>query len=234
MSVTILWLPGAGIPHSLQEISDTAEACTADLNANLGPKYGEGWAGHYTCEILEPGKPIPASNEHLWLCHLDASIPVGGALGYHTKDVGNSPVLYVDMLKSPHWTLTASHEVMEAIVNPYVNRGFLTTYQVPGQPYPSQAFAYMEACDPVEGQPARWFTWKGKQYVFSNFVFPHYWIEGASGPYDREGYIHAPLTPAPGGVQTVFIMSGAAQIAADGMTVAGHPGDPMIHAGNRI
>jgi hypothetical protein len=228
MSVTILWLPGAGIPHSLQEIADTAEACTADLNANLGPRYGEGWAGHYTCEILEPGKPIPTSNEHLWLCHLDASIPVGGALGYHTKDVGNSPVLYVDMLKSPTWTLTASHEVCETIVNPYVNRGFLGMYGA------SQAFYYGECCDPVEGQPARFFTHKGKQYIFANFVFPHYWTEGAPGPYDLEGYIHAPLTPAPGGVQTVFVMSGATQISAEGLTPVTSRDDPRIHMGNRI
>ena len=234
MSVTILWLPGPGIPQSLQEIADTAEACTADLNATLGPHYGEGWQGHYTCEILEPGKAIPAASPHLWLCHLDPSIPVGGALGYHTKDAGNSPVLYVDMLKSPHWTLTVSHEVMEAVVNPQVNRGFLTTYQVPGQPFPSQAFAYMECCDPVEGQPARFFTHKGKTYIFSNVVFPAYWNEGDPGPYDLEGYIHAPLTPAPGGVQTVFIMSGAAQIAADGVRAISDPLDRMIHAGNRL
>jgi hypothetical protein len=70
--------------------------------------------------------------------------------------------------------------------------------------------------------------------VFSNFVFPHYWIEGASGPYDLEGYIHAPLTPAPGGVQTVFVMSGAAQISADGLNPVIRRDDPRIHLGNRI
>jgi hypothetical protein len=234
MSVTIYLVPDQDLNSNQPpdaEIVATAAALEAWITTDLGPAYGQGWQGHYPVVGLRRGERLPIPGERTWLLHLKASLPVA-ALGYHTRDVNGWPVLYVDVvaaaLHNQPWSLVASHEIAETLCNRYVDGGVLASYGV------GQGFYYQECCDPVEGQPAYFYPAKGVKYTMTNFVLPPYWVPGAKGPYDRNRYIRTPLTPAPGGVQTVFVVSGAAQIGADGATVADHPSDPMIHAGHRL
>ena len=234
MSVSIYLVPDSDL-NSTQppddEIVLTAMALTADIDAHLAPVYAEGWGGHYQVIGLRRGMTVPAPSPRVWLCHLKTALGVPGALGYHTRDVSGNPVLYVDVVGSfmhnQPWSLVASHEVFEAMVNPDVDRGVLASYGA------GQGFYYQECADPVEGQPGRFFRHLGKDYVFSNFVTPAYWRVGSPGPYDLNGYITEPLHPAGGGVQTVFVVSGAATISADGVHAVSDPDDPSIHAGHR-
>jgi hypothetical protein len=235
MSVRILLAPGPDLPStqpSDAEIAATATALTAWITTDLGPAYAEGWNGHYSVVALARGVPVPPPDPRTWICHLTAASTVQNALGYHTRDVNGNPELFVAVQASVQagrsWSLVASHEIAEALVNRFVDAGILASYG------PGQGFYYMEACDPVEGQPGYFSHHAGVDYAMSNFVLPAYWHTNLPGPYDRGGYITLPLHPAPGGVQTVFVVSGAAQIGADGATVAGTAADPMIHAGNRI
>jgi hypothetical protein len=215
MSVRILLAPGPDLPSTQPsdgEIAATAAALTAWITTDLGPAYAEGWNGHYSVGALARGVP--------------------NALGYHTRDVNGNPELFVAVQASLQagrpWSLVASHEIAEALVNRFVDAGILASYG------PGQGFYYMEAADPVEGQPGYFYHHAGVDYAMSNFVLPAYWHTNLPGPYDRGGYITAPLHPAPGGVQTVFVVSGAAQIAPDGQRAISDPTDLMIHAGNRL
>lgn len=236
MSVQLLLVPAGDLPvnqPSDSEIAATAAALTAYIDSDVGPAWGENWQGHYHVQALPRGVPVPASTPHLWLCHLTAASTVQNALGYHTRDVSGNPELFVAVQASAQagraWSLVASHEICETLANRWVDGGVLALYG------PGQAFYYMEAADPVEGQPAYFYHHAGVDYTMSNFVFPNYFVPGSLPPYDHRGYIHAPLHPAPGGLQTVFIVSGAAQIAGDGLAVAaGAPDDLSIHAGNRL
>jgi hypothetical protein len=218
MSVTILLCldpaldPGEAPDSALPLLS---EVLTDVIDRDLGPDYGENWQGHYTVRALPRGQNVPTANERLWLCRLVPHIAFP-AYGYHTLDGNGFPSLYVDVRK----TLTAghplslvlSHEIDETVVNPLVDAGVLAMYGT------SQAMYYQECCDPCEGQPAYWHRYKGVDYAVANYVRPRFWNPRASGGvFDRGGYVAKPLTPAPGGAQTVFLLSGAVTINADGL-----------------
>lgn len=235
MSVQILLVPDQSLSSnqpSDAEIAATAAALQSWIDTDLGPHWGEDWQGHYPVQALKRGATVPTSSPHLWLCHLTSASTVQNALGYHTRDVAGNPELFVAVDASIQagrpWSLVASHEIAEALCNRYVAGGVLASYG------PGQAFYYMESADPVEGQPAYFYHHDGVDYQMSNFVYPSYFTTGSAPPYDHRGYITTPLHPAPGGLQTVFIVSGAAQISADGLVVAGAPDDLSIHAGNRV
>ena len=226
MSVSIFLVPApelASNQPSDAEIAATATAITAAVTTDLAPAYGQGWGGHYQVAALGRGAPVPASSPHVWLCRLQASISVPNALGYHTRDALGNPVLYVDVVGAASherpWSLVASHEIFEAIGNRWVDGGVLADYGG------GQGFYYQELCDTVEGQPAYNYHHNGVEYAMANFVTANYWVPG--GPYDHLGYVHTPLTPAPGGSQAVFPVSTSVSIGGDGnesVPTIAHPG----------
>src|SRR6185437_11798217 len=154
MSVRIVLVPDASLPAnqpSDDEIEKTAAALTSYISTDLGPAYAEGWGDHYQVIALKRGAPVPASDPRTWLCHLTAASTVQDAPGYHTRDGAGNPELFVAVQASVQagraWSLVASHEIAEALVNRFVDAGILAAYG------PGQGFYYQECCDPVEGQP---------------------------------------------------------------------------------
>ena len=228
MSVTIYLVPDDSQLPSNQptdaEIAATAAALTAWITSDVGPAWGQDWQGHYSVLGLKRGAPVPAASPRVWLCHLTAESALSGALGYHERDANGNPVLYVAVqaatMAGRPWSLVASHEVAETLVNRFVDAGILAAYQG------GEGFFLMEACDPVEGQPAYMYHHNGVDYTMSNFCRPAYFVPGAPGPYDWRGILTAPLTPAAGGQQAVFLVNNVATISPDSA--------PGVHAGNRV
>src|SRR6185437_15830327 len=97
------------------------------------------------------GTPMPAADRRTRLCNPTAASTAQDALGYHTRDVAGNPELFVAVQASVQagraWSLVASHEIAEALVNRFVDGGILAAYG------PGQGFYYQECCAPVEGQP---------------------------------------------------------------------------------
>lgn len=114
-------------------------------------------------------------------------VPLGDAAA-HTV-VGHKPVAYVGAypgIDSALLTLMVSHELVEMVANPYVQDFAMHNGQR----------AYREIADPVAQQS---YDFRGVNV--SDYVFPNYFLSGASGPYDRLARASAPYGVTTGGMQ---------------------------------
>lgn len=109
-----------------------------------------------------------------------------GTAGYHTMLAGVPLALF----EARGWSgsMVASHEMLETIANPALDRW------ISGWWY--------EVCDPVEaagyGQKVELFG-ESRTITLSNYVLPAFWHPNSPGPWDRLGILTGPLTVAPGG-----------------------------------
>ncbi len=158
----------------------------------------------------------PASDSW-WLVILDDS-DQGGALGYHDLTKSGLPLGKVfagsDMKYGYHWTVTASHELLEMLADPDIN---LTVFVQPSAET-GTLYAY-EVCDACEADR---FGYKIDNIFVSDFVYPS-WFESfrkkGTAQFDYGGHIQKPFDLLPGGYIGVFdVRSGTGwhQITAEG------------------
>jgi hypothetical protein len=104
-----------------------------------------------------------------------------GRLGRHNQGKKPYAVVFTKLcqIHQVSWTEFASHEALEMLIDPWVNR------------YVSQdgLFWAQEICDPVQGS----------NYVLngikvSNFVTPNFYRVNSSGPYDYLGLLDKPFS----------------------------------------
>jgi hypothetical protein len=99
---------------------------------------------------------------------------VPGALGYHDRNNGGIPFgfVFLDLIEKlgESWTVTLSHEALEAILDPEVN--LLVQGPHPADPT-RDVFHWYEACDAVQNE-----TYKLDGIDVSNFVLPLYFTSG--------------------------------------------------------
>jgi hypothetical protein len=99
---------------------------------------------------------------------------VAGALGYHDKNNRGIPFgfIFIDLIEKlgESWTVTLSHEALEAILDPEVN--LLVQGPHPTQPN-RDVFHWYEACDAVQAE-----SYKIDGIDVSNFVLPLYFTSG--------------------------------------------------------
>ena len=122
-----------------------------------------------------------------WPIVVQATIDVAGADGYHTDKNGQPMAL---VAYAPNWTLVASHELIEMLVDPFGTR------IVPGPSldpaHPQNRVQYLlEACDPV--QDAKYaYTING--VVVSNFIAPAFHDPAGTNAarYDFTGAVTGP------------------------------------------
>lgn len=129
---------------------------------------------------------VPASRP---LIDLSGSRSPAGTGGYHTTGARGRllAVIYLQRWGS-HWTVGASHELLEMLVDPI------------GE---TESSSYLEeVCDPVQ------FVWYWLHGAWvSDFVTPS-WFTGGPGPWDMAGQIHAPRTFARGGEEDYHTAAG--------------------------
>lgn len=156
-------------------------------------------AGH----LAAAGYPIAAAVTHYkrnppadaWqLVILDDS-DQADALGYHETTEAGQPLGKVfarTVLNAGlSWTVTASHELIEMLVDPWAVLGVDLGY---GE------WVAWEACDPVEADAL---GYRIGDVLVSDFITPAWFVPGAPGPYDWKGHCPAPLTLLPGGYVAV-------------------------------
>lgn len=135
-----------------------------------------------------------------------------GDLGFHDiTDVG-IPVGFVfvqtALMNNEKWEVTASHELLELIADPFANLAANGTFS--GNP----AFFAYEVCDSVEAD-----QYMIGQIPVSNFVFPSWFIDQTSDHYDFLGELGSPFSLAAGGFLSYWPAIGNDFIEVDGRTI---------------
>ena len=167
----------------------------AALQKQVVRDFGPIWNVKATVDAFEKLESVPVD---YWPVILRDDIDEPGAAGYHTDDHGQ-PFSLVQVDNS--WPLTASHETLEMLADPFGNR------TVAGSP-PSQApkpisnlkrVVYLvEVCDPCEIDQ---FAYGVNGVQVSDFITPHYYDPmGASGvQYSFRGKVTGPHMVLEGG-----------------------------------
>ncbi|WP_374349537.1 hypothetical protein, partial [Chitinimonas sp.] len=145
-----------------------ATAVVAALQTQVSRDFAPAWGIDATLRLVpKGGKP---EKGEWWLTLLDDS-DQASALGYHdlTKSGLPSGKVFVKSSQSSHvhWSVTASHEVLEMLVDPNIN---LTVFEQSSKG--SRLYAY-EVCDACEGDD---YAYKIDGVLVSDFVYPA-WFE---------------------------------------------------------
>lgn len=147
------------------------------------------------------------SPDHWVLALLDDSSQAN-ALGFHDISPDGSPLgkvfVRTTLAANEIVSTTASHELLEMILNPDVN--LLAEFD-DAQGNASRIY-FREACDAVEEDqytiiiPTGW-AGAGAEVVVSNFVTPAFFESfRTTGPFDYLGLLGAPFALSPGGYMT--------------------------------
>jgi hypothetical protein len=175
----------------LANVSSVAAAVQKQVTRDFGPL----WQIHATVDAFENLEAVPVD---YWPVIIRDDIKEPGAAGYHTDDHGQ-PFSLVQA--DPGWELTASHEVLEMLADPFGNRTLAGT-PPPGSPKPIAGFSrvvyLVEVCDPCEADK---YAYEVNGVRLSDFITPHYY--DANGPtgvrYSFRGSVKEPHTVLEGG-----------------------------------
>lgn len=147
----------AGVGPSVESVAKgIQEQIEGDFNKAWGAAYGN------SASVTTSGSPRPQQDIVLYI--VDQS---SYGLGYHTYDPGQSYPFYGEITGSgDYWSITASHEVLEALADPYVSNCAPSGY-------------LQEVGDPVEDLSYK----TGSGIYVSDFAFPSWFgILGFAGP----------------------------------------------------
>ncbi len=185
------------LPHQVALVSDTPTVGFSDLSAVAAAlqkqatrDFGPLWQVSASVSAFAALESVPVD---YWPVIIRDDIDQPGAAGYHTDDNGQ-PFSLVQA--DDQWQLTASHETLEMLADPFGNR------TIAGSPPPQapqtisvlQRVVYLvEVCDPCE-DPQYAYGVNGQQ--LSDFITPHYYDPGgATGTlYSFRGNVQGPHT----------------------------------------
>jgi hypothetical protein len=185
------------LPHQVALVSDTPSVSFSDVSAVAAAlqkqatrDFGPIWQVSATVSAFAALESVPVD---YWPVIVRANINQPGAAGYHTDDNGQ-PFSLVEA--DDQWQLTASHETLEMLADPFGNRT-IAGAPPPQAPQPLSALSrvtyLVEVCDPCEDAQ---FAYGVNGQQLSDFITPHYYDpNGATGTqYSFRGNIHAPHT----------------------------------------
>lgn len=173
-------------------------AAAAAINVQVTRDLPQFWPLQATVSVLPRATHVPAG---VWPVQVVAQLPPGEGGFHFTKH--NQP--YAKVVATPgsnEWTVDASHEIIEMLVDPNGNRlQAATALQISGNavvPAPGQFEYLVEACDPCEADA---YTYQIDGVRVSDFITPHYYdahpLPGAR--YSFTGAIQSPMQLLPGG-----------------------------------
>lgn len=174
------------------------QAAAAALNIQVQRDLPQFWPVDATVIYLsDPGK-VPSG---VWPLQLVGSLPPGEG-GFHLNK-HNQP--YAKVLATPGsdgWTVAASHELIEMLVDPSGNRlQSARSIEIVGgkvQDGPSEFEYLVEACDPCEADK---YSYSIQGVVVSDFITPRFYDPQATPGtrYSYTGAVSAPRQILPGG-----------------------------------
>lgn len=170
-------------------------AVAAALQKQVTRDFGSIWEVDATVGAFDALESVPVD---YWPVIVRDDINQPGAAGYHTDDTGQ-PFSLVQA--DANWALTASHEVLEMLADPFGSRTIAGS-PPPDAPDPVSGFErvvyLVEVCDPCEDAQ---FAYSANGVTVSDFITPAYYNPTASAGirYSFGGNIQGPHTVLDGG-----------------------------------
>ena len=140
------------------------------------------WSIHATVDAFASLEDVPVG---YWPVVIKDNINTPGAAGIH-EDKDGQPFALVQ--SGSGWSLTASHETLEMLVDPFGNR--LVAGQSP-DPRQGRVEFLVEVCDPSEDAA---FSYHANGITVSDFYTPHY-FDPVSSPAVRYSFTGAIKNP---------------------------------------
>lgn len=173
---------------------DEAKKVMAALRTQADKHYRPIWG--MGCALRFTKKPNPQNWQLIVLDNSDQA----GALGYHdlTPDGKALGKIFAatDRQYGLAWSVTASHELLEMLGDPYI---CLTAEVTNG------VFYAYENCDACEADE---FGYNIDGVTVSDFVYPTWFLPNAHGPYDYGNHIKNPLELLKGGYISLWTSTG--------------------------
>lgn len=183
-----------------RELGRVVRALSRQVRDHFAPAWGIG----AELELLPRGR-VSRIRRDAWLLVILDDDPSANADGWHDLSPHGQPMGKVlakeAIADSREWTSTASHELLEMLVDPDIALGAAATIEGHARQY-----AY-EVCDAVQANAYRYEV--GGVHV-SDFVYPS-WFEGfrARGTrFDQRGKCKRPLHILPGGYAVIAHVDG--------------------------
>jgi len=174
------------------------QAAAAAINIQVTRDLPQFWPIQATVEFLASPRAIPSG---VWPVKLVASLPPGEG-GFHL-DLHNQP--YAKVIGTPDdnsWTIDASHEILEMLVDPNGNRmqvsGAIGIVDGKIVDQPGEFSYLVEACDPCEANGCGYGI---NGITVSDFITPHFYdaTQMAGLRYSFNNQLTAPRQILPGG-----------------------------------
>jgi hypothetical protein len=178
--------------------SALVEAAAAALNIQVMRDLSQFWNVQATVRYLPNPKAIPVG---VWPVLLVAKLPPGEG-GVHLTKKNQPYSLVIGTPDSSDWTIDASHETLEMLVDPSGNRLQASrAIKIAGKDTEDTVgeFEYLvEACDPCE---ANQYAYAINGIAVSDFITPHFYdpVVTSSARYSFGGNITRPRQILPGG-----------------------------------
>ncbi len=195
MSITpqIALVPGSKLPASEDaDLVSDLQGVAAALQIQVDKHFSPAWNIDATIGYFDDFGKVPAGFWPIIITHA----PNRGDeyFGYHLDDK-NQPYAIINY--RPGWTLTASHELLEMLVDPSGNR-LIAGPSVDKDKPDDQVRYLLEVCDPVEDSEH---AYSINGFVVCNFFLPQYHSpsDSANDRYDYLGKLTAPRQVLPGG-----------------------------------
>ncbi len=176
---------------SFSDVSSVSAALQKQVTRDFGPI----WEVSATVDAFQNLESVPVD---YWPIIVKDDISQPGAAGYHTDNNGQ-PFSLVQADGS--WALTASHECLEMLADPFGNRTIAGAAppQASGKAKKLARVLYLvEVCDPCEDDSL---TYQSNGVTVSDFITPHYYEPSVAlgMRYSFGGHIKAPHRVLNGG-----------------------------------
>lgn len=174
------------------------EAAAAALNLQVMRDFTPIWNVQATVRYLPDPQDIPVG---VWPIFLVAKLPPGEG-GVHLDKKNQPYSLVIGTPDSADWTIDASHEMIEMLVDPQGNRlqaSRAIEIQGKGVEDATGQFEYLvEACDPCEAND---YAYSIDGIAVSDFITPHFYdpVATTGTRYSFGGHVERPRQILPGG-----------------------------------
>jgi|SRR5579859_11565 len=176
---------------TFKQLAQVAAALQKQVTRDFDPL----WEVNATVNAFDSLESIPVD---YWPVIIKDDIDSPGAAGFHTDDHGQ-PFSLVQF--DNDWALTASHETLEMLADPFGNRTLAGAPPpqlagLPKAPHLERVVYLVEVCDPCET-----FTYQSNGHKVSDFITPHYYDPnaGQNVRYSFSGNVKEPHQVLEGG-----------------------------------
>jgi len=175
------------------DVQDLVAALQIQASRDFAPIWGR----DARLAFSPQNTPVPGGT---WELLIADNSDQAGDLGYHELTVNGDPLGKVfaqdDIANGNSWTVTASHELLEMLADPWINQCVQND-----KPDGSIRFYALEICDACEDDQFGYQVAlpNGKNILVSDFVQPSWFQPSDPAPYDFQGRINAPFAILPNG-----------------------------------